>query len=86
MRNVESAAVRSETSGSSFWREAHADAYRKLVGVVPKDREKLRAAIEGIMAGSRATVADVLADINGESATQTENRAVAQPGVNAKET
>ena len=73
LRNLESAAVRAETSSVQAWRKLHAEAYRKVIGVDPVDRSSLRVAAERIAAGSGGNVMDVIANINANSLTQKES-------------
>jgi hypothetical protein len=79
LNNLESAAVRSETSPVEAWRKRHAEAYRKIVGVLPADRQELQAAAAAIAAGQTGSVAAVIAAINEQRATETENPAADQP-------
>ena len=58
-----------------FWTKKFVETYRGFIGVAPADRETLRAALEGIIAGARLSVADVVAGINAGTFTQMESPA-----------
>ena len=53
--------------------ERFAEEYRKLIGVMPGDQEKLRIELEGIVNGSRRKVSDILHSINSDTFTQKAN-------------
>lgn len=78
LKNLESAAIRAETSSIEAWRKHHIEAYRRVIGVLPADREALRAAAERIAAGGGGTVAAAVDEINNSRVMQTENQSVAR--------
>jgi hypothetical protein len=76
MRRIEN--IRREQLGApgregcpEFWTERFAKLYQQFIGITPTDREKLRTGLEGIIDGSRTSVANVLASINAGTFTQT---------------
>jgi hypothetical protein len=79
LRNLESAAVRAETSPVASWRKHHAEAYRKIVGVSPADRQALQRAAAAIAAGQPGSVSDAIAAINKQRPTETVNPSAGQP-------